>query len=259
MGLQQTSIVNNHKDEYPHFYLCNYLPGSVGRDSFSNSLLKFKRGEHPDLEAWTDCTLEQSARLPVGPHTIILRALHHHEFTTNPLRPASLDRLGNALSKRLNCRYHPDLLQKSRPVPEIKKLTRPQRETALFQAYRFSMPSEPCHQYLILDDIVTTGSTLNAIIAAIHQEYSHPQHTHPASLPTGSEPFSLPSILAFSLARAEYDPSFNLFHSLQGKNYRLEQGSSHWRLGEEPDIYSSPYSSPSLKEWIRKDFFPGPS
>ncbi len=65
MGLQQTSIRYHNDDFYPHFFLCNYLPGSIGRDTFSNSLLKFKRGEHPDLDGWIDCTLEQSAGMPI--------------------------------------------------------------------------------------------------------------------------------------------------------------------------------------------------
>jgi predicted amidophosphoribosyltransferase len=279
MGLQQTSVGHNNNDQYPHFYLCNYLPGSVGRDTFSNSLLKFKRGEHPDLEGWIDCTLEESTGLPIREETIILRALHHHEPIANPLRPASLDLLGKALASRFQCRYLPGLLHKSRPVEEIKKLTREQRVIALDKAYRFSTPSanphdpystpyphgprdhsdpytphdyrdhrdHPDHQhhYLILDDIVTTGSTLNAIIEAINREYAQQEPNIPS-----------PSILAFSLAKADYDASFNLFHSLQGRNYRLEQGDTHWLLAEEEETYQPYYSPLTLGNWIREDSFP---
>ncbi|MDR3713232.1 MAG: hypothetical protein P4L51_10485 [Puia sp.] len=295
--MQQSSLCGTNGNSYPHFYLCNYLPGSVGRDTFSNSLLKFKKGEHPDQEGWIDCTLEQSADLPIGQDTIILRALHHDEAAINPRKPVALDLLGKALAARFKCRYLPGLLYKIRPVEEIKKLTRDQRVTALQDVYRFSPPSPiqsspnslltnhhspltpslPHSQssrhsllttdyslfspYLVLDDIVTTGSTLNAIFDAILREYRKAASllTTDHSLVTDHPSLSPSPLIALSLAKADYDSSFNLFHNLQGRNYRLDPGQSGWLLAEEEEVYPSVYSLPTLTSWIRTDSFPRPS
>ncbi len=245
MGLQQTSICYDRDLTYRHYFLCNYLPGSAGRDSFSESLLKFKRGQHPDLEAWIDCSLEESARIPIGRETVILRPLHHMETTIDPMRPASLDLLGDAMAERFGCLYRPTLLSRSGNMPEIKWLGREQRISALRGAYRLTgeLPGGTGTQWLVLDDIVTTGATMNAVMESLMARLS---------------PFEKPSLLAFSLAKAGYDPSLNLFNRLQGRNYQLEQGAS-WLAEEGPAGYIPEYSVQTLKNWILQDAFPHPS
>ena len=70
-------------------------------------------------------------------------------------------------------------------------------------------------RYRVLDNIVTTGSTMKAIIDALR--WAHPGSPR--------------AILQFSLAKADYNASFNLFHRLAGRNDSLEQG-ARWMLGE---------------------------
>ena len=216
MSLQETSITYNDSS-YRHFYLCHYLPLSAGVDPLSRSLLKFKRGIQPDLDAWIENTLEVFHNIPLSPDTIIIRALRHDEtqvqqsppssVAPSSSLPSSLDLLGQALSTRFQCQYLPALLCKSRPTLSNKGLTRDQRETELKNAYNINpealpippLPASgtPSHPpFLLIDDILTTGATIRTIIHTLHQAF----------------PLSLLQI--FTLARADYGPSGPPFHVL---------------------------------------------
>jgi hypothetical protein len=260
--LQQAFI--QVKDEtYPHYYLCNYLPVSAGKDTLSHSLLLFKRAHQPDLSGWIDCSLEifASACLPIGTHPIpilpgstIVRALHHNETVAGEAGPAALDQLGKALASRFQCRYAPSMLHKSRLTREIKGFTRQQRETELQGLYYICMPPptelspstvppDPAGDHpdqipqdspiLIIDDILTTATTVKMIIAAVRGHF-------PRS-----------PLAVFTLAKADYDAGPNKTTLLKGQNYVLEQGTD-WLVAEETATY---YSSQQLKTWINSGSF----
>jgi hypothetical protein len=272
MSLQQTSILYN-TTLYPHYYLCNYLPVSVGKDTLSHSLLKFKRGRQPDLNGWIDCSLEMLATPPIPPDATIIppgtttvfpgaaiippdssiiRALHHEETILREDAPStSLDKLGSALAHQFKGRYLPHLLRKSLPTQQIKGLSKEQREAELQGLYSLypapaappaSFPptipaappaGPPTPSFLIIDDILTTGTTMKMIIGAILRSYPNA------------------NLLIFTLAKADYDTSFNRSTPLQGQNYQLEPG-RNWVVAEEEAFF---YSLDQLKGWIRADTF----
>lgn len=261
MGLQQFSIP--YKDDaWPHYFLCNYLPVSVGQDTLSISLLNFKRGRQPDLAAWIDCSLEM---LPVSlflPGTVIVRALHHQETEITDRSSTALDQLGLALAYHLRSRYLPRLLFKTQPAREIKWFTKGQREIELMGLYQLN--SQLNHQltpplpdtrrlktsisgsdnppFLIIDDILTTGTTVKMIIGVLTQHF----------------PSSRLSI--FTLAKADYDDNLNKSTPLKGQNYQLEDGKG-WMVAEEEVGYTylkqDFFSLNQLKNRIRANSFPG--
>jgi predicted amidophosphoribosyltransferase len=242
MGLQQTSIAY-HNSSFRHYYLCHYLPLSAGKDIFSQSLLKFKRRIQPDLDAWIDCSLEVLKEISLSPDTIILRALSHDETNLSPTRttfPAALDIFGEALAHRFGCPYLPSLLFKSRPTRPCKELSREQRLAELRNIYSIapaSLPAaappdgaNPSPPFLLIDDILTTGTTMRMIIRAIRRQF-------PRSL-----------IRIFTLARSDYDPSLNLSSPLHGQNYHLQDHTGWIVAEEEPDGYLKPNSHPQPDE-----------
>jgi predicted amidophosphoribosyltransferase len=236
MALLRTSIQIGNAS-YPHYYLCRYLPVSAGRDTLSHSLLKFKLGRQPDLSAWIDCILETLSALPILPHTTIVRALHHDEIAVRQDHPASLDKLGAALAIRFDSHYRPSLLRKCRTTRQIKGFSIQKRTTELLDLYYIEDPPATPGPILILDDIFTTGSTITAILAALHP-YS------PGS-----------SFSIFTLARATYDPRPNDGLPLKGQNYQLEQGMD-WVMAEDAAIYRHAYSARQLTAWINAGDFP---
>jgi hypothetical protein len=250
MGLQKTSITYNNS-LYRYYYLCHYLPLSAGADTLSRSLLKFKRGIQPDLNAWIDCSLEEFQNIPLSPDTIIIRALRHdetrvHESPPSALRPSSappaallpfspplsaLDLLGQSLAARFQCQYLPSLLCKSRPTLSNKGLTRGQRETELNDVYALTPGStlipplpasaNPHPPFLLIDDILTTGTTIRTIIHTLHQA------------------FPLSPLQVFTLAKADNDPDLNRSSPPHSQNYHLE-GDTGWIIAEEPAPYTTP-------------------
>jgi predicted amidophosphoribosyltransferase len=187
MGLL-TSKIKSGNAFFTHFYLCPYLPLTAGQDALSHSLLNFKQRIQPDLDAWIDCSVQLLGALPFSPDTIILRALRHDETTARIDFPSALDLLGNSLATHLRCRYLPTLLSKSRPTLSGKYLTRRGRRSQLQDVYQLiSTPPSPmsgaadpapgAHNltpstpFLLIDDILTTGTTMRALIGTLRRHY----------------------------------------------------------------------------------------
>jgi len=237
MALRQTYLSYNG-EHYSHFYLCHYLTRSAGRDTLSHSLLKFKLGRQPDLDGWIDCALEMLTNMPIPPGATLVRALHHNELAP-PGTPAALDILGQELATRFHHCYQPRLLKKARPIPAVKTFGKPRREEELQGLYTIdttyaaTLPDGPPKHWLIIDDILTSGATIRAIIQAIHLPYPH-------------TPISI-----FTLTRAINTTPTHSPETIQGHHYQLEQG-KNWVLAEPPLPY---YSLLQLKTMIRSDIF----
>jgi hypothetical protein len=253
-----TSSIIYHNSSFRHDYLCHYLPVAAGADRLSGSLLRFKRRIQPDLDAWSDCSLEvlrdiplPPDSIPLSPHTIILRALGHEETSAGHGFPTALDILGEKIATRFGCRYLPSLLLKSRVTLPCKYLFRRQRLDELRDVYTVApapstphpdpltstpaithspsstsppaiphSPSPTSPPFLLIDDILTTGTTMRMIIRALRARF-------PAC-----------PIQIFTLARADYNPAFNQASPPQGQNYHLEAGSG-WVVAEEDQEFNS--------------------
>jgi ATP-dependent DNA helicase RecQ len=248
MALQQTCLYHNTA-VYAHYYLCNYLPLSAGKDIFSHSLLKFKMGWQPDLNGWIDCSLEMLASgIPplIPPGCSIIRALHHDEILAPEDPPTSLDLLGRALAGRFQSFYMPSLIRKTRPARKISRLAIKQREAELNGIYIMnasgSPPDLPKPAFLVIDDILTTAATAKSILSALLSHYPEA------------------SVCFFTLAKADYERHLNQSSPLRGQNYQLEQGMD-WIVAEEPaEEFAekepfSPYSGSQLRAWILADTF----
>jgi predicted amidophosphoribosyltransferase len=182
-----TSKIKCGRAWFTHYYLCPYLPLTAGTDSLSHSLLKFKQRIQPDLDAWIDCSVQLLGQLPISPETIIIRALRHDETAARPDFPSALDLLGHSLAIHLRCRYLPGLLIKSRTTLPNKHLTRRERRSQLQDVYHLTAATtSPATPFLLIDDILTTGTTMRTLIGTIRSDC-------PAS-----------PIRTFTLTRAEY-------------------------------------------------------
>jgi hypothetical protein len=218
MRLQETSISFDHSS-YRYHYLCHYLSIATGRDTLSRSLMKFKRGAHPDLEAWIDYAQTALAEQPPLRDTIFIRALGHRERNAQdfPLsepcpgvtyapnfRLSALDHLCRTLALGFGCRYLPALLRKTRETIGNKNLSRADRAAELLDVYAAEITDATSSTpIMIIDDILTTGATVRAIIAALRRK-------------TAACP-----IRVFTLARASYDPFSQQAISLRGPNYHF--------------------------------------
>ncbi len=117
-------------ETYPHYYLCNYKPYREGIDKLSYSLIRFKKGERVDIQAWTACSAEGLRRIDITSNPVTLRALHSHETKVTKASDTSLDNLARAIATATRGRYMPQLLQKSVHVP-LKGMDLEEREYEL--------------------------------------------------------------------------------------------------------------------------------
>ncbi|HET6255472.1 MAG TPA: hypothetical protein VFE32_15435 [Puia sp.] len=203
MGLL-TSKIKCGNTSFTHFYLCPYLPLAAGTDALSLSLIRFKQRVQPDLDAWIECSCQLLGSIPFSPDTIIIRPLRHDETTVRTDFPSALDLLGSSLAPHLGCRYFPALLSKSRATLPNKHLTREQRRSQLHDVYQLAPaspgpashvpanpasapkaaapsspgpvlplppPINPCTPFLLIDDILTTGATMRALIQILRHHY----------------------------------------------------------------------------------------
>lgn len=216
-----------------HYYLCHYKSKAAGSDHLSQSLLRFKSGCEVDVEAWCSCATEELKKLELPENTLILRALSSSEtFVTVNI---GLDRLGARLQEELKVHYEPGLLTKSKLTQPLKQLSKTERQTELANTYQFRTTNhKEWSTILILDDILTTGATLQAITTAIKQKLSKIR------------------ILGFSLALSERTSTLNPELSLQSNAYKWQQPGG-WIMQEtDPDYITLE----SLKTAIRSNFEP---
>ncbi len=229
--MQETSLTYNNS-LFRFYYLCHYLPLTAGSDTLSRSLLKFKRGIQPDLDAWIECSLEVFHKIPLSPDTTIIRALRHDETKVRETPLTSLDLLGRALAATFHCRYLPSLLCKSRPTLSNKGLSRGQRRAELKDVYSITpevLSPSLNPPFLLIDDILTTGTTIRMIIRTLRRF------------------FPLNPLQIFTLAKVDYDPGINRASPLHSQNYHLEEGTG-WVAAEDPAPYFDRDPTPSPSE-----------
>jgi len=139
------------------------------------------------------------------------------------------------LAKVLTAYYVPSFLKKKRKTRAAKLLSREQREQEFSDCYEAETlhVNEEHPSFLILDDIVTTGTTIKAVINAIRKV------------------FSKASIYIFTLASTQYN--INL-QEVQLIGYTYEwKDESGWVVMEENEAYDTELSI--LKNKILSDSF----
>lgn len=215
------------KQTCPHFYLCHYCPRQNGKDRLSYSLLRFKHAVYPDRDAWISCVTEalQECKEYLTKDTLILRAFHHWETDALQDRQcdfqgggsdfqgghSALDVLGKELSRKFGCTYAPDWLGKRRITCRLHRLrNRGLRDQELAQVYYWRGPAAAGTGYVgaavdapasaamesfryvwVIDDILTTGSTIASILETVLPRLR------------GAQPFAL------TLGKTSVDTTFN--------------------------------------------------
>lgn len=161
-----------HSDRFPFlagaFYLAHYLPRSQGgNDALSSYLLQFKDNNKSAVKNWSRFAAK-SLRYSGINFKVVVRALGSSETTVNINTP--LDYLGKKISREINAKYMPTLLSKSRRNKSLKYLSANERENELSGLYSFkNYGATKGDNILLIDDVVTTGTTLKSIHSSITQ------------------------------------------------------------------------------------------
>jgi len=172
-------------EEYPElnnvYHLGYYIPKNTGMDDqLSREVLNFKENKASSVRQWKH--LFDSVDLP-RKHGFCVRVLGHDEMNVPTGSNLPLDRLGQYLSdKYASLNYFPQMIAKSKQTQALKFLGRNERRQELAGAYRCIIfeqqfldrfPEKRYHKFslIIIDDIITTGSSLIAVSHAIQETY----------------------------------------------------------------------------------------
>lgn len=159
-----------HSDRFPFlsgaYYLAHYVPRSQGgNDELSSYLLQFKDNNQTAVKNWSEFAAVSLRHSGVN-FKIIVRALGSSETSANTGTP--LDHLGQTIASELGARYMPKLLSKSRQNKSLKYLSPAERAQELIGLYSFKdYGAVQGDNLLLIDDVVTTGTTLKSIFTAI--------------------------------------------------------------------------------------------
>lgn len=216
-----------------HFYLCHYRPLSAGADLLSRSLIQFKAGNPMDVKAWMEVAIEEWRSL-IESDAIIIRPLGHDEEQCDKTNShKGLDRLGNQLAGATSCQYRPDLLRKSIRIPPLKALRRKERFEVMENCYALNLTDVSNDSVVVIDDILTTGATIQAIIALLRKEN-----------------IRVP-ITVFTLAYSWADPDEQQPVNLKSLHYKWDPAGK-WIAAESEDAY---LAFNRLREIIATDSF----
>jgi hypoxanthine-guanine phosphoribosyltransferase len=135
--------------------------------------------------------------------------------------------------QHFHCQYQPDLIRKTKYTRSLKFLKKEDRLTTLKDAYLFTGNSDyTSNTFLIIDDILTTGSTLNSIEDAIRRGTDNTDINY------------------YTLARSDYAADLNKEIELKGESYSW-QPRSGWAVSDLQEVYNE---LDMLKSRIDSDF-----
>lgn len=169
-------IANRYK--YPLFedvaHLCYYIAGN--RDLLSQKIIEFKDGNKDVAMKWAKWASDEMLSAGWEDMDFILRSLGSTE-TEIPIEEAQvlkpLDNLAAEIVDKTFLGYYPPyVLKKEKPTRKLAGITtRDERVAELDGVYKLDMSKFPedlnDKKVLIIDDVTTSGTTLNAIARAI--------------------------------------------------------------------------------------------
>ncbi len=166
--LNLIAVLENKGSNIQGYYLCYYIPSKNDKTVLSNLLIDFKGNSNIDIVKevckWA-CNELSNKEIKI---TTIIRALSSIEIEAD--RETSLDALGNSLAICLNANYRPEILKKNRYTYPLKKIDIEKRSKEIENVYYTDYTFSKNDSILIIDDIYTTGTTINEIIRALRSK-----------------------------------------------------------------------------------------
>jgi len=148
------------------YFAAYYRPTNSGhQDTISQYIRDFGKWIEPQTSRWISLVVPLICG--AGPFDVIVRALGSSELAAQVNGP--LDRLCEAIAQQSGATYAPELLMKTRTTRTLQGLGgRMGHRKELAGAYEFQGSGvKPDSRILVIDDIMSTGSTLEAVGSAI--------------------------------------------------------------------------------------------
>lgn len=184
------------------------------------------------MRAWLDCSVAELSKLFINSNATVIHALGHDEISSS--ETDTLGKLCGRLRDEVGLWDGRLALSKTHTTSKLSLLGMKARSAEIGECYRANKDQIHSKRILVIDDILTTGATMTAIIDAIHKV-----------VPSAS-------IKIFTLALCEHFSDLNASISLQGNNFSWTSYQG-WLAAEEEGEYEESYDS--LCRRISRDQF----
>jgi len=155
------------------YHLCYYFSKSNDFSAERKLILDFKKGDENALRHFSILALKSLEGNHIDDDVFIIRALHSNELKVTDRNSSPLDRLGDSLATVFDCTYYPKILTKTNATQPVKSLSLIERKIELDNVYQIDTGLFDLNErkIIIIDDIVTTGTTASYIIDCILKEF----------------------------------------------------------------------------------------
>ncbi|MFS2185580.1 ComF family protein [Mucilaginibacter sp. Mucisp84] len=168
MDLMKRRLRYSETKFFSFYHLHYYFSKEAEIGGVRKMILDFKRYEEAAVRHFIMEALETMQLLDMEDYVLIVRALSSQELVIGDMGRGSVDRLGQSLAAVFGWDYDPEVIYKKRHALPVKTMRILQRQAVLDGIYAFNPePFENLTRVLIIDDIVTTGTTVRAIAAPI--------------------------------------------------------------------------------------------
>jgi predicted amidophosphoribosyltransferase len=173
MELMQRKLRYLNNSFFRLYHLCYYFSSMEQWDVDRNRIILFKNYDERTIRFFITQSINFLLSHRMDKDLIIIRALSSKELKIDVKSNSALDRLGKSLSAVFGCVYLPEILEKERHTKPIKSLTLADRQKELSSVYKIRDLTVNLNgrKILIIDDVVTTGTTSCSIIKAVVEKY----------------------------------------------------------------------------------------
>jgi hypothetical protein len=161
--------------------------------------------------------MQEVGKLFANSGAAIVRALGHNE--TIAIEPTPIGKLCDELHLTFKLNDARLALRKKRSTSKLSLLPKRERIEEMNENYFVKLDAMPYKRILVIDDILTTGATMQAIVNAIQ-----------LSMP-------MASIKLFTFAFCEYFSDLNTSINLSGYNYNW-QSEGGWLTSDMDNFYA---------------------
>lgn len=154
------------------WHLSYYIPEFKPYGSLSYNILQFKNFKESIVKSWTNWSKDELSKLGIH-FDYIIRALGSNELSVSYNK--GLDYLGIFLEQKLPSLYIPEILKKNYLTPPMHTLSRTDRGNEIHNSYIVTDQTKDFNNknILILDDVITTGTTIREIHRALNEVWQN--------------------------------------------------------------------------------------